>query len=150
MKILFVCLGNICRSPIADAVMRSMVNDENLSWHIDSAGTSNYHVGEAPDKRTQKITKEYGIDSSFLRARQFNVNDFDEFDVIYAMDQNNFNDILRLARNDADKSKVELFLNELEPGKNRGVRDPWYDDALFEPVFLEIQATCKKIIEKYI
>ena len=149
MRILFVCLGNICRSPLADAVMRDLCAKYNLDWTIDSAGTSNYHIGEAPDKRAQKISEKFGVDSSFLKARQFSVNDYDDFDIIYAMDQNNYNDIIRLARNESDKEKVKLFLNELEPGMNRGVRDPWFDDALFEPVYMEIRETCEAILLKY-
>jgi protein-tyrosine phosphatase len=146
MKILFVCLGNICRSPIADGVMRSLVAKHNLNWQIDSAGTSNYHINEAPDKRAQKISKKYGVDISELRGRQFTQSDFDEFDYIFAMDASNYQNILKLARNQQDINKVELFLNRLEPGMNRGVQDPWYDDALFEPVFKEIEKTCKLIL----
>jgi protein-tyrosine phosphatase len=146
MKILFVCLGNICRSPIADGVMRNLVAQHNLNWQIDSAGTSNYHIGEAPDKRAQKISKKYGVDISELRGRQFTQSDFEEFDYIFAMDASNYQNILKLARNQQDIDKVELFLNRLEPGMNRGVQDPWYDDALFEPVFKEIEKTCKLIL----
>ena len=149
MNLLFVCLGNICRSPLADGVMRSLVQKNNLKWVVDSAGTANYHVGEHPDKRAIKIAKKYGVDISNLVARQFTVNDFDNFDHIFAMDAQNYQDILKLARNDQDKAKVELFLNRLEPGMNRGVRDPWFDDALFEPVFKEIEATCLLIVNKY-
>ncbi len=147
MKILFVCLGNICRSPIADGVMRSLVAKHNLNWQIDSAGTSNYHINEAPDKRAQKISKKFGVDISNLRGRQFVQSDFDEFDYIFAMDASNYQNILKLARNEQDIQKVELFLNRLEPGMNRGVQDPWYDDALFEPVYKEIEQTCKLIIK---
>jgi protein-tyrosine phosphatase len=146
MNILFVCLGNICRSPMADGIMRELVKKEGLNWKIDSAGTSNYHIDEEPDKRAQKIAKKYKVDISSLRGRQFSINDFDEFDYIFAMDAQNYQDIIKLARNDIDISKVELFLNRLEPGMNRGVTDPWYKDDLFEPVFLEIDKTCKKIM----
>jgi protein-tyrosine phosphatase len=147
MKILFVCLGNICRSPIADGVMRNLVTKHKLNWQIDSAGTANYHVGEVPDKRAQKISKKFGVDISDLRGRQFVQSDFDDFDYIFAMDASNYQNILKLARNQEDINKVELFLNRLEPGMNRGVQDPWYDDALFEPVYKEIEQTCKLIIK---
>ncbi len=149
MKILFVCLGNICRSPLADGVMRSLVEKHQLPWIVDSAGTANYHVGEAPDKRAQAIAKNNGVDISGLRGRQFQTIDFDEFDYIFAMDASNYQNIVKLARNEQDKDKVELFLNRLEPGKNRGVQDPWYDDALFEPVFKEIEQTCGVIIRDF-
>ena len=145
MNLLFVCLGNICRSPLADGIMRDLVKKNNLNWKVDSAGTANYHVGEHPDKRAQKVAKKFGVDISNLTARQFSVKDFDDFDIIFAMDAQNYQDIIKLARDEKDKSKVELFLNRLEPGMNRGVRDPWFDDALFEPVFKEIEATCLKI-----
>ncbi len=149
MNLLFVCLGNICRSPLADGIMRDLVKKNNLNWKVDSAGTANYHVGEHPDKRAQKVAKKFGVDISNLTARQFSVKDFDEFDIIFAMDAQNYQDIIKLARDENDKSKVELFLNRLEPGMNRGVRDPWFDDALFEPVFKEIEATCLLIVNKY-
>lgn len=149
MNLLFVCLGNICRSPLADGIMRDLVKKNNLNWKVDSAGTANYHVGEHPDKRAQKVAKKFGVDISNLTARQFSVKDFDEFDIIFAMDAQNYQDIIKLARDENDKSKVELFLNRLEPGMNRGVRDPWFDDALFEPVFKEIEATCLLILNKY-
>ncbi len=149
MKILFVCLGNICRSPLADGILKSMVNNHNLNWHIDSAGTGDWHVGEAPDKRAQAVSKKYGVEISNLVARQFNVEDFDNFDVIYAMDHSNYNDLHKKSRNEVDKSKIKLFLNELNPGKNEGVVDPWFDDKLFEPVFSQIQATCEQILKRY-
>lgn len=148
MNLLFVCLGNICRSPLADGIMRDLVKKNNLNWKVDSAGTANYHVGEHPDKRAQKIAKKFGVDISGLVGRQFSVNDFDEFDHIFAMDAQNYQDIMKLARNENDKAKVELFLNRLEPGMNRGVRDPWFDDALFEPVYKEIEKTCNLIVRK--
>jgi len=149
MNILFVCLGNICRSPLADGVMRSLVKKHQLPWTVDSAGTANYHIGEAPDKRAQEIAKKNGVDISGLRGRQFQVNDFDYFDYIFAMDASNYQNIVKLARNQEDINKVELFLNRLEPGMNRGVKDPWYDDALFEPVYKEIEQTCKAIIRDF-
>ncbi len=148
MKILFVCLGNICRSPLADGIMRDLVKNEGLDWKIDSAGTSNYHINEAPDKRAQKVAKNNNVNISGLRGRQFTIKDFDEFDHIFAMDTQNYNDIIKLSRNESDKLKVELFLNRLDPGKNKSVKDPWYDDKLFEEVFFEIEQTCKIILEQ--
>ncbi len=148
MKLLFVCLGNICRSPIADGIMRDLVKMKNLNWIVDSAGTANYHIGEHPDKRAQSVAKKHNVDISSLTARQFSSTDFDDFDYIFAMDAQNYQDIIKLARNEQDKFKVELFLNRLEPGINRGVRDPWFDDALFEPVFNEIEACCKAILSQ--
>lgn len=126
MKILMVCLGNICRSPIADGLLRSKVAQANLPVEVDSAGTSNQHVGEAPDPRMRETAKSFGVSIDDLRARHFVVADFDRFDIIYAMDQTNFNNITRLARSADDKTKVRLILNESHPGKNLEVPDPYF------------------------
>src|SRR5574343_526585 len=103
MNLLFVCLGNICRSPLADGIMRDLVKKNNLNWKVDSAGTANYHVGEHHDKRAQKVAKKFGVDIYNLTARQFSVKDFDEFDFIFAMDEQNYQDIIKLARDENDK-----------------------------------------------
>jgi protein-tyrosine phosphatase len=126
MKILMVCLGNICRSPMADGLLRKKVAAEGLNVVVDSAGTSNYHVGEAPDHRMRATAKKMGCPIDELRARQFSVNDFDEFDLIYAMDSSNYTNILELARTENDRSKVQLILNELYPNENRAVPDPYF------------------------
>ncbi len=150
MKILMVCLGNICRSPIADGVLRKKVKDLNLTWEIDSAGTAAYHIGEKPDERMQKTALKNGFDISNLRARQFQQKDFDEFDIIYAMDASNYNNIIALAKNETQKNKVKLFLNELNPNSNQAVPDPYYggqDD--FDLVFNLVDETTNIILEKY-
>lgn len=126
MKILMVCLGNICRSPMADGLLRKKVREENLDVFVDSAGTSDYHTGAAPDQRMQATAKKSGYPIDELRARQFSVQDFDDFDLIYAMDSSNYNNILSLARNENDSFKVRLILNELYPGENRAVPDPYF------------------------
>lgn len=126
MKILMVCLGNICRSPMADGLLRKKVQRESLNVEVDSAGTSGYHIGEAPDKRMRATAKKFGCPIDELRARRFSVKDFDIFDIIYAMDSSNYNNILSLSRNEADSAKVRLLLNELYPGENRAVPDPYY------------------------
>lgn len=126
MKILMVCLGNICRSPMADGLLRKKVREENLDVFVDSAGTSDYHTGAAPDLRMQATAKKSGYPIDELRARQFSVQDFDDFDLIYAMDSSNYNNILSLARNENDSFKVRLILNELYPGENRAVPDPYF------------------------
>jgi protein-tyrosine phosphatase len=146
MKILMVCLGNICRSPLADGIMRKLVQDYNLDWTIDSAGTGNWHVGETPDRRAIQTAKKFGVDISGLCARQFSVKDFDEFDKIYVMDASNYQDVIALARNEEDKKKVDLLLNLTHPKMNKTVPDPWYDETLFEPVFKMIEEACKKIV----
>lgn len=142
MKILMVCLGNICRSPLAEGIMQHLVNEEGLDWKVDSAGTGNWHIGQGPDHRSTYTAKKHGIDISGQVCRLFNISDFETFDFIYVMDRNNYSDILALARNDADKKKVKLLLGDTI------VPDPYYDDAQFEPVFLLIEKGCKNIINK--
>lgn len=135
MKILMVCLGNICRSPMADGLLRKKVADAGLDVTVDSAGTANYHVGAAPDARMRATAASFGYPIDDLRARQFVVDDFDRFDRIYAMDASNYSNILLLARNDADASKVRFLLNEIYPGKNLEVPDPYYGG---EQGFIEV------------
>lgn len=149
MKILMVCLGNICRSPIADGILRKKVLELGLSVEVDSAGTSGFHTGEQPDERMRKTAKSFGVNIDDLRARQFTVEDFDTFDLIYAMDSSNYNNILSLARSAEDRSKVRLILNELEPGKNLQVPDPYYGgEQGFIDVFNLLDAATDRIIEK--
>lgn len=150
MKVLMVCLGNICRSPIAEGILREKSNNQGLSFETDSAGTSSYHVGEAPDARMRSTAKANGVDIDDLRARQFDVSDFDSFDIIYAMDTSNYNNIVALARDENDKEKVKMILNEIKPGANEAVPDPYYGgDEGFQHVFDLLDAATDKIIEKY-
>ena len=143
IKILMVCLGNICRSPLAEGIMRDLATQARLPWEIDSAGTGNWHVGDPPDPRSIRVASQHGIDISGLRGRQFSVRDFDQFDCIYAMDLDNYRDILRKARTPQDEAKVQLLLDNQQP-----VPDPWYDDALFAPVYELIYNACEKIVQK--
>lgn len=126
MRVLMVCLGNICRSPIADGWLRQKSEIHQLNLLVDSAGTSNLHAGERPDSRMRKTALEYGVNIDDLRARQFIQEDFDRFDIIFAMDKNNLRDILKLARNKTDEQKVKLLLNEPFPNEDREVPDPYY------------------------
>lgn len=143
MKILMVCLGNICRSPLAEGVMRHLTDEQHLNWQIASAGTGDWHVNQPADKRSIAIAKRFGYDISKQRARHFNKHMFDEFDRILVMDQNNLRDVLALASNEQQRKKVKLFLTD-----GFEVRDPYYDAELFEPVFLEIEQRCKALIEE--
>ena len=115
-KILMVCLGNICRSPMADGLMRKKVQEHKLDVYVDSAGTANYHVGGAPDVRMTETAKRKDVDISGLQARQFVVTDFDTFDLIYVMDHSNYDNVVRLSRNETDREKVQLIL-ELLPNQ---------------------------------
>lgn len=145
-----VCLGNICRSPLAEGIMTSKAQENGLNWEIDSAGTAAYHVGNLPDERSIEVAIKYGIDLSSQRARQFNVSDFREFDVIYAMDTENYNNILNLAKNKEDEEKVKLILNEIEPNSNSSVPDPYYGgDEGFENVYQMLDLACESVVNKY-
>lgn len=131
-KVLMVCLGNICRSPLAEGILTSKVDKNKVI--VDSAGTSDWHIGKAPDPRSIAIAKEFGIDITQQKARQFTTADFDAFDKIYVMDKSNYQNVIALARNEADKQKVQLLLNVLTPGENLEVPDPYYggDDGFTE------------------
>ncbi|MDF2436476.1 MAG: protein-tyrosine-phosphatase [Bacteroidota bacterium] len=142
-----VCLGNICRSPLAEGILRVKAEKAGVEIQIDSAGTSNYHIGEHPDKRTVLNAQKHAVDVSQLKARQFQVSDFDEFDHIFVMDSSNYGDVLSLARNDADRKKVELILNRVYPGADMSVPDPYFGgEQGFENVFILLDKACDVII----
>jgi len=142
-----VCLGNICRSPIADGLLRHKVKLHGLDVIVDSAGTAGFHIGAAPDSRMCTTANNRGISIDDLQARQFVTADFDRFNVIYAMDVSNQSDILKMARDERDRDKVRLILNEIYPGENKSVPDPYYGgDQGFEDVYEMLDAATTKII----
>jgi protein-tyrosine phosphatase len=141
MKILMVCLGNICRSPLAEGIMQHLTDKQGLNWTVDSAGTGNWHVGQGPDHRSVRVARNYGIDISKQVCRVFRTTDFDEFDHILVMDRSNLANVLALARNNEDKKKVKLLLG------SSAVPDPYYDDNQFDPVFKLIEQGCKDFIK---
>lgn len=141
MRVLMVCLGNICRSPLAHGIMEHIVAENSLNWFIDSAGTGDWHIGQAPDRRSIAIAKQYGVDISTQRAQHFTAELFDRYDRIFVMDRQNQEDVLHLARTDEDRAKVSLFL------ENDIVPDPYYDDALFEPVYQMVEARCQDLVK---
>jgi protein-tyrosine phosphatase len=150
MRILMVCLGNICRSPMAEGILKSKVQQRGLDWEVDSAGTGSWHIGERPDPRSIAEAGRNGIDITAQRARQFSSADFDAFDLILAMDQANYQDILRLAGNGAHKEKVAMIMNFAQPGKGLSVPDPYWDDDGFNQVFTMLEEACERIIEEYL
>ena len=150
MKILMVCLGNICRSPLAEGILKHKAKERGLDWVIESAGTNGYHIGEAPHHLSQKVAKLNGIDICEQRARRFVKEDFDRYDKIYAMADDVIADIKRIAKDKFDPSKVDLLLNEIYPGKHLSVPDPWYGpEPGYHEVYKLIEDACDKIIRKY-
>jgi protein-tyrosine phosphatase len=150
MKVLMVCLGNICRSPLAEGILKHQLKEAGImDWEIDSAGTGGWHAGELPDRRSIEVAKKYDIDITSQRARKLNGYDLENFDLIFAMDANNYNDILKLSQNKAERDKVKLIMNEAYPGQNKHVPDPYYNDNGFEEVFQMLDKACGKIIEHY-
>lgn len=141
-----VCLGNICRSPLAEGILKSKVDTAKI--FVDSAGTAGYHIGNAPDPRSIKVAQNNNIDISSQLCRRFIVSDFDTFDLIYAMDKSNYGNIIGMARNKADAEKVKLLLNEID-ATDQEVPDPYYDaDDGFETVFQLIDKACTNIADK--
>lgn len=138
VKILMVCLGNICRSPLAEGILRSKLDSNFI---IDSAGTGGWHAGETPDKRSIQTAKNHGIDISNQKARKFSIADFDLFDYIYVMDQSNYKDVINLAPDEAAKAKVALIL-----GDSKEVPDPYYGGQEgFENVYYLLDQACEEI-----
>ena len=147
MKILMVCLGNICRSPLAEGILAHKT--QHLNIEVDSAGTAGYHIGKLPDERSIEIAEKYNIDLTKQRARQFSRADFDDFDIIYAMDTNNYAHLISLADNKTERNKVRLILNEVNPEKFESVPDPYYggDDG-FQNIYNMLDDACNKIISQ--
>ena len=145
-----VCLGNICRSPLAEGILQEKVKKAGLDWVVDSAGTNHYHTGDAPHPLSQKIAFINGIDISQQRARRFTSEDLTQFDKIYALAGDVLNDIQRITGNKFDSAKVDLLLNEQYPGKNLDVPDPYYGgEPDFHEVYELLDEVCDQLILKY-
>jgi protein-tyrosine phosphatase len=150
MKILMVCLGNICRSPLAEGILQDKAFKAGLNWSVESAGTNSYHMGEPPHPLSQKIAKLNGIDICNQRARRFIPEDFERFDKIYALAEDVLYDMKHIAKNKFDESKVDLLMNELYPGKNLDVPDPWSGpEKGYHEAYNLIEKACDAIIKKY-
>ena len=146
-KVLMVCLGNICRSPLAQGILETISKKHNLSIYVDSAGTGNWHSGSPPDKRSIEVAKKHGIDISQQKARQFNSEDFKIFHKIYAMDTQNYRDLLRLCSNEEECNKITLILSNINKEERLSVPDPYYggNDG-FEHIYKLLYSACEKII----
>jgi protein-tyrosine phosphatase len=150
MKILMVCLGNICRSPLAEGILQHKSLEAGLLWTVDSAGTNGYHIGEAPHRLSQKVALLNGIDIGHQQSRRFTAADFKEYDKIYAMAGDVVDEMKRLTKKDYQAEKVELLMNELHPGRNMDVPDPWYGtEPGYHEVYKMIDEACDVIISKY-
>ena len=148
IRILMVCLGNICRSPLAHGILQSKLPEDK--FYIDSAGTAAYHIGNQPDHRSIKVAKNNGLDISTQSARQFKVSDFDTFNFIYAMDHSNYTNIISLARNSDDIVKVKLFLEINTTRSNKNVPDPYHGDPTdFKQIYHLIDTTCNLLVEQF-
>ncbi len=141
-----VCLGNICRSPLAEGILWS--KGKHLNLEVDSAGTAAYHIGKQPDIRSIEIANKYTIDLNQQRARQFSRADFDKFDIIYAMDTNNYTHLISLASNETERNKIRMILNEINPNTHQSVPDPYYGgENGFQEVYNMLDKACEKIIQ---
>jgi protein-tyrosine phosphatase len=149
MKLLFVCLGNICRSPLAEGIMKHKIAEQGLDWEVDSAGTGGWHAGDLPDSSSIQVAQKHGVDLTYQRARKLRSIDYEAFDRIYVMDSMNYQDVKRLANED-EYHKIELIMNEVEPHRNINVPDPYYGEGDgFEHVFQMLDRACDAIIKKY-
>jgi protein-tyrosine phosphatase len=143
-KVLMVCLGNICRSPLAEGILKSKVDSSKVI--VESAGTGGWHVGELPDPRSVAIAQKNGLDITDQRGRKFSTYDFETYHHIFVMDNSNYRDVIRLANNEIEKQKVQLILDEIFPGENVDVPDPYYGgEHGFENVYKMLDAACEKI-----
>jgi protein-tyrosine phosphatase len=147
MKILMVCLGNICRSPLAEGILQHRAWEAGLQWSVESAGTNGYHNGEAPHRLSQKVAKLNGIDISQQRSRKFVPEDFERFDMIYAMAEDVVREMRLISGSRFRAEKVDLLMNILHPGQDRDVPDPWYGaEPGYHEVFQMIDDACNHLI----
>lgn len=145
-----VCLGNICRSPLAEGILQKKVDEKNLSWQVDSAGTNGLHDGQKPHQLSQKVALLHGVDISKQRSRRFVKEDFDRYDKIYAMAGDVVEEMEWIARDKFNISKVDLLLNEVYPGQNKDVPDPWYGpEADYHRVYEMIDKACDALLQNH-
>lgn len=151
MKILFVCLGNICRSPLAEGILRKKFDDHDIDGTVHSAGFEPYHEGQHPDPRSISTAQKHNIDITGKVARLFRVDDFDKYDKIFVMDAMNHADVMRLIRDDEDRKKVDFLLNQVTPGNDDEVPDPYYGGADgFDKVYDMMDRACDRIMKDFV
>ncbi len=149
MKVLFVCLGNICRSPIAHGLLKHKSDKLNLNWEVDSAGTSDWHEGELPNEKSIEVMKKHGIDITYQRSRPLRRKDMEHYDIIYVMDAMNHKNVTDMAKSEVEIAKVEMIMNEVTPGTNQPVPDPWsLPIKHYEDVYEMLDEATDKIIER--
>lgn len=145
-----VCLGNICRSPLAEGILKSKLDKNGLNWIVSSAGTNGYHTGEAPHKLSQKVAALHGVDICRQRAKQFTADDLEQYDKIYAMAEDVIDEMKWIAGQRYNGKKVELLMNELYPNQDMDVPDPWYGtEPGYHEVYTMIDAACEALINRY-
>jgi protein-tyrosine phosphatase len=149
VKIVMVCLGNICRSPLAEGILASKLPPN--TFHVDSAGTGSWHIGQSPDERSIAVAQKNGLDISKQKGRQFSSADFDTFDYIFVMDNSNYDNVIALAETHEHKQKVKLIMNELTPNQNQDVPDPYFGmHNGFDIVYKMLNDACEVIAQKLI
>lgn len=144
-----VCLGNICRSPLAHGILEHKIKERGLDWTVDSCGTSGYHSGDPADPRSIEIAEHHGIDIKEQRSRKFIAHDFERFDQIYVMDSSNYQQVMAQAVSKEEKAKVELIMNEVNPGRNTAVPDPYYGEYGFENVYQMLDDATDAILKRF-
>lgn len=147
MRVLMVCLGNICRSPLAEGLLRQKVEAAGLDWEVDSAGTSAYHQGSPPDSRSIAVAQQYDLDISGQRSRPLVKTDLEDFDIIYVMDSENYRNVTDWCKNAEEVAKVRFIMNEVQPGYNTAVPDPYWSDDGFEQVYQMLDEATRRIVE---
>lgn len=147
MKILMICLGNICRSPLAEGILDMKIKERGLDWSVDSAGTSGWHIGDPPDERSIETARAHNLDISRQKSRKIRSTDIDEFDMIYVMDDQNLNDVLQYCHTDEERNRVKKIMHELPGSDQTNVPDPYYGEYGFELVYEMLDRACDKIIE---
>ncbi|MBK7148184.1 MAG: low molecular weight phosphotyrosine protein phosphatase [Bacteroidetes bacterium] len=144
-----VCLGNICRSPIAHGLLKHKADKLGLSWVVDSAGTSDWHAGELPNEKSIRVMKEHGIDITYQRSRLLTRQDLQDFELIYVMDESNLANVVNMASSEAEINKIKMIMNEVREGQNEPVPDPWgLSQQHYEEVYAMLDEATDKIIER--